>query len=111
MLGVISACGSGGGESELESKTSATLPEPIFKEISFTQSGINFLNTIREDETHNFFNYNYIYNGSGLAIGDFNNDDLKDIYFVSNQSKKQALSQQREFKVPEHHRFCRSSST
>ncbi|MFT6871964.1 MAG: hypothetical protein ACJAVN_000969 [Roseivirga sp.] len=87
MLGFISACGSGEGESELESKTSATLPEPIFKEISFTQSGINFLNTIREDETHNFFNYNYIYNGSGLAIGDFNNDDLKDIYFVSNQSK------------------------
>ncbi|MBJ6369390.1 VCBS repeat-containing protein [Snuella sedimenti] len=28
--------------------------------------------------------YEYYYNGAGVAVGDFNNDDLPDIYFVSN---------------------------
>lgn len=87
ILSFLSSCDSGGEEVASKSKEDLPKSEPIFKEISFTQSGINFLNTIREDETHNFFNYNYIYNGSGLAIGDFNNDELKDIYFVSNQSR------------------------
>ncbi|MBO3697037.1 VCBS repeat-containing protein [Fabibacter sp. E12] len=84
---MVSACGSQNENNELAEEKTAPVAAPIFKEISFTQSGINFLNTIREDDTHNFFNFNYIYNGSGLAIGDFNNDDLKDIYFVSNQSR------------------------
>lgn len=86
-LAAVFACSPGIKEDNLSTESEVPIEDPIFKEISFTQSGINFLNTIREDETHNFFNYNYIYNGSGLAIGDFNNDDLNDIYFVSNQSR------------------------
>ena len=60
--------------------------DPIFKQVHFTQSGLNFINSIREDQDHNFFNYNYIYNGAGLATGDFNNDGLLDLYMVSNQN-------------------------
>ncbi|HEY9116925.1 MAG TPA: VCBS repeat-containing protein, partial [Roseivirga sp.] len=74
----------------------AEIEEPIFQQVHFTKSGINFINVVREDETHNFFNYNYIYNGAGLAVGDFNNDDLQDVIFVSNQSKNRLFINQGE---------------
>jgi len=56
-----------------------------FEKISSQHSGINFNNTIVEDTVHNFFNFAYIYNGGGVAVGDINNDGLVDIYFSGNQ--------------------------
>lgn len=82
---LFSGCQSKDSTEENKQDVAQTPVDPTFKQVSFALSGINFINTIREDETHNFFNYNYIYNGSGLAVGDFNNDDLQDVYFVSNQ--------------------------
>lgn len=81
--------GCGGSETETEQNTAVEVEEfqPIFDEKSFTQTGINFINSVIEDTTHNFFNFNYIYNGAGLAVGDFNNDELQDVIFVSNQSE------------------------
>ena len=48
------------------------------------QTGITFNNAITESETINHIYYNQIYSGSGVAIGDLNNDNLPDIYFISN---------------------------
>ncbi|OEK05572.1 FG-GAP repeat domain-containing protein [Roseivirga misakiensis] len=79
------SCGSNETAEVKPKENDAQAEPPVFSEVSFALSGIRFINTIREDETHNFFNYNYIYNGSGLAVADFNNDDLEDVYFVSNQ--------------------------
>lgn len=84
-MSLFSACQSTDSKQEKTEEEVQAPVDPTFKQVSFTLSGINFINTIREDETHNFFNYNYIYNGSGLAVGDFNNDDLQDVYFMSNQ--------------------------
>ncbi len=56
-----------------------------FKNIPITESNIKFRNEVIENNVFNFFNYIYIYNGGGVAIGDINNDGLKDIYFSSNQ--------------------------
>ena len=48
-------------------------------------SGIEFANILTESETQNIFNYEYMYNGAGVAIGDVNNDGLPDIFFTANQ--------------------------
>jgi len=55
-----------------------------FTKITPETSNINFRNTIVETNAFNFLNYAYVYAGAGVAIGDFNNDDLEDIYLTSN---------------------------
>jgi len=53
--------------------------------MSSSHTGINFNNSITESETVNHIYYNQIYSGSGVAIGDLNNDGYPDIYFGGNQ--------------------------
>jgi len=59
---------------------------PLFLSVPEKQSHINFSNNIKQDYTLNFINYPYIYNGGGVAIGDFNGDGLQDIYLTANQN-------------------------
>ncbi|MEO5889188.1 MAG: VCBS repeat-containing protein, partial [Ferruginibacter sp.] len=49
------------------------------------QTGIDFENKIADTDTLNILDYLYYYNGGGVAIGDFNNDGLPDVYFTANQ--------------------------
>lgn len=56
-----------------------------FEILSASKTGIQFSNNISEDEKKNYFNFEYIYNGGGVAIGDINNDGLEDIYFSGNE--------------------------
>ncbi len=57
--------------------------ENIFSKLSEEQTGINFSNGLPEDMRYNGLQYEYYYNGSGLAVSDFNNDGLKDLFFIS----------------------------
>jgi len=57
----------------------------LFKKLNFKQSGVDFSNTINQSTELNILNYLYYYNGAGITLGDFNNDDLIDIYLVGNQ--------------------------
>ncbi len=56
--------------------------DKFFEQVSLKTSGFDFRNTLNETVKLNYFTYNYLYNGSGVAIGDINNDDLPDIYMV-----------------------------
>ncbi len=56
-----------------------------FNKLSVKQTGIEFSNTILEDDTLNGLSYLYLYNGGGVAVGDINNDGLEDLYFTGNQ--------------------------
>ncbi len=60
------------------------LPQPIFKPVPNKETGINFANFIRESPELNIITYEYLYNGGGVGLGDFNNDGLIDIYFSGN---------------------------
>jgi enediyne biosynthesis protein E4 len=56
----------------------------LFKKLSSEESNITFENTIVETPEVNILNYEYTYNGGGVAAGDFNNDGLTDLYFSGN---------------------------
>ncbi|HWJ26021.1 MAG TPA: hypothetical protein VNS32_05730, partial [Flavisolibacter sp.] len=56
----------------------------LFSLLSPDQTGIQFTNTITENDTVNILNQANIYNGGGIGIGDFNKDGLMDIYFAGN---------------------------
>jgi len=55
----------------------------LFSSLPSSYTGVQFNNFIHEDDNYSFYNYEYIYNGGGVAIGDINNDGLQDIYFSS----------------------------
>ncbi len=48
-------------------------------------TGINFTNTVKDNDSLNILNYRNFYNGGGVAIGDINNDGLADVFFTANQ--------------------------
>lgn len=56
----------------------------LFRPVPADESGIHFSNTITEAPDLNILTYEYIYNGGGAGIADFNNDSLPDIYFTGN---------------------------
>lgn len=58
--------------------------DKLFHLIDASKSGIQFSNDITETPDRNILNYEYMYNGGGVGIGDFNHDSLPDIYFTGN---------------------------
>ncbi len=64
---------------------SCSKEKTLFQKLSPEESGITFANQVTESEKENILNYEYFYNGGGVASGDFNNDGLVDLYFTGNQ--------------------------
>lgn len=62
----------------------ASAQSPLFKLLPAGQTGIRFTNTISETEELNVLNYEYFYNGGGVAVGDINGDGLEDLFFTAN---------------------------
>ena len=57
----------------------------LFELRSPSASGIRFANTITEDDSvHNVLDFDYLYNGSGVAVADFDGDGRTDLYFGGN---------------------------
>lgn len=60
-------------------------PAPVFELLPAEKTGITFNNRITTSDTFNALNFEYIYNGGGVAAGDVNGDGLVDLYFTGNQ--------------------------
>ncbi len=58
----------------------------LFQSLSSSQTGIDFINQVEENDKYNVLNYMNIYTGAGVAAGDVNNDGLVDLFFSGNQT-------------------------
>ncbi len=56
-----------------------------FRQLSASHTGIHFNNEIVENDSINPLDMEFLYNGGGVAVGDFNNDGLPDLYFTASQ--------------------------
>ena len=57
----------------------------LFEKIGSNHSDIHFNNLITESDSVNPIKLEFLYNGGGVAVGDFNNDGLQDLYFTGSQ--------------------------
>ena len=55
----------------------------LFHKVSSSHSGIHFNNKVIENDSINPLDLEFLYNGGGVAVGDFNNDGLPDLYFTA----------------------------
>ncbi|WP_439585745.1 CRTAC1 family protein [Dyadobacter bucti] len=62
-----------------------TTREKLFKLLTASQTGITFENRLTENDSINAITFEYIYNGAGVGVGDFNRDGRADLYFTGNQ--------------------------
>ncbi|MEO6949999.1 MAG: VCBS repeat-containing protein [Ginsengibacter sp.] len=63
--------------------------QALFTNLSSGSTGVNFSNTITENDSVNILSDYYCYNGGGVGIADFNNDGLQDIFFTGNMVTSQ----------------------
>jgi len=69
-----------------------------FELIPSEDSGITFNNQIVDNDTLNILTYEYLYNGSGVGMGDFNGDGLLDVFFSGSQVDSKLYLNQGDFK-------------
>src|SRR5512138_2420842 len=57
---------------------------PLFELLPPERTGVTFANTITAHDSVNVQRDVYLYNGAGVAVGDFDNDGLPDLFFAGN---------------------------
>ncbi|MDQ3844110.1 MAG: VCBS repeat-containing protein, partial [Bacteroidota bacterium] len=57
----------------------------LFQKRSAAHTHITFNNKIVENDSINPLDMEFLYNGGGVAVGDFNQDGLPDLYFTASQ--------------------------
>lgn len=70
----------------------------LFELLTPEQTGVDFVNTVPENDTLNQFLYHYIFNGAGVAAGDINNDGLTDLIFTGNEKPAKLYLNKGDFK-------------
>lgn len=58
--------------------------DTLFRLVPPEDSGLDFVNLVEEKDSINILTVQYMYHGGAVAIGDFNNDKLQDIFFSGN---------------------------
>jgi enediyne biosynthesis protein E4 len=65
---------------------SCSQKKTLFESLPSSQTGIDFINKVEENDKYNVLDYMNIYTGAGVAAGDVNNDGLVDLYFSGNEN-------------------------
>lgn len=72
--------------------------QEVFTALKPQQTGINFQNDLPVNDTMNYFSYGYYYMGGGVAIADFDDNGLADVFFTGNVASNALYLNQGEFK-------------
>ncbi|HEY0109698.1 MAG TPA: VCBS repeat-containing protein, partial [Fibrella sp.] len=72
--------------------------ESLFTLLPAEETGITFANRITESDSVSILDVEYFYNGGGVALGDFNNDGLPDVFFTGNQVTNRLFLNKGDFK-------------
>ena len=59
-------------------------PASRFEKLPAEATGVDFVNAIPENDTVNILYYEYLYNGGGVGVGDFDRDGKPDLFFAGN---------------------------
>ncbi|TXD47872.1 VCBS repeat-containing protein [Polaribacter sp. IC073] len=78
-----SSCNSESKKQRKETSIQSLNSKELFTVLSPETTGIRFFNELKENTYMNGLLYEYYYNGGGVAVADFNNDGLIDIYYVN----------------------------
>ena len=68
-----------------------------FTKLNPKDTSIDFVNKLYETNSRNYFTYPYMYLGGGVAVGDFNNDGLEDLFFSGNMVPNKLYLNQGDF--------------
>jgi len=72
-------------ESKINTQKIDTSSVELFEVLPSSSTGVEFSNVVTESPQFNYIQFDVMFNGGGVALADFNNDDLVDIYFTGNQ--------------------------
>lgn len=80
---IVSAC----SQPENKLSKSEKNSQSGFELLTADKTGINFENKLLDDplSDKNILSYRHYFNGAGVAVADFNNDGLQDIFFAGNE--------------------------
>lgn len=84
-----------------EPKDPTPSSESLFTLLDPKTTGVSFSNQINEGLNANVLMYEYLYNGGGIAIGDFDQNGLEDLYFSSNMGENELYLNQGKFEFLE----------
>ncbi len=71
----------------------------LFEFLPSSRTGITFTNTVVEDDSlYNPIEFDYVYNGAGVGIGDFNQDGLPDVFLGGNMVSSRLFLNQDAFR-------------
>ncbi|HMJ68058.1 MAG TPA: VCBS repeat-containing protein [Cyclobacteriaceae bacterium] len=70
----------------------------MFESLDGDRTGVHFENTIKETGDFNILTTEYIYNGGGVGVADFDNNGLSDLFFAGNMVPNRMYLNQGDFK-------------
>ena len=77
---------------------SCTNNKDLFKLLKSNDTGIDFNNVINETDEFNILSEEYIFNGGGVAVSDFNNDGYPDLFFTGNMVSNELYLNQKDLR-------------
>nr|WKN37314.1 VCBS repeat-containing protein [Tunicatimonas sp. TK19036] len=95
--GLLTGCQPDAGEQASALSSKEDRPT-LFRLLSASQTGLQFQNNLTPDFDRNILEFNYFYNGGGVALGDVNNDGATDIFFTGNMVSSALYLNQGELK-------------